>query len=397
MWSVSPKANVFSTWIFCVIDSAASIGVSDSPSKCGQGCRGVHSAEKARCFPHRGVVHRIVDGMYRLTLVFAVCAAALCAQPKKIVVMNDAGLARELQGVTGDARVVLATPDTVMREIPDADGFVGHITPEQVRVAKKLKWVHVMSAGVEDVLFLSGGNDLRDSNIILTNNKIVQGPEIADHAMAMLLFLSRHLYDFYANKQREAWQQPSPFPGIELRGKTALVIGVGGIGTEIATRAGAFGMSVIGVDPEDKPSMPFLKMVVKPDQLDEVIPQADVVFISAPHTPQSHKMMGARQFSLMKKNSYFIAVSRGGLYDMNGLVTAMDEKRLAGAGVDVTDPEPLPKGLPLWKFDIVMITPHIAGRSDHDRERMVGTAKENLKRFVEGKPLVNVVNKQNGY
>ena len=335
--------------------------------------------------------------MYRLTLAFAVCAAALYAQPKKIVVMNDAGLAKELESVTRDARVVLATRDTVMREIPDADGFVGSITPEQVRAAKKLKWVQVMSAGVENVLFLSGGNDLRDSNIIVTNNKNVQSPEIADHAMAMLLFLSRHLYDFYANKQREAWQQPSPFPGIELQGKTAVVIGVGGIGTAIASRASAFGMDVIGVDPEDKPSMPFLKMVVKPDQLDEVIPRADVVFISAPHTPQSHKMMGARQFSLMKKDSYFIVVSRGGLYDMNGLVRALDEKRLAGAGVDVTDPEPLPKGHPLWKFNNVMITPHIAGRSDHDRERMVGTAKENLRRFVEGKPLVNVVNKQNGY
>jgi len=335
--------------------------------------------------------------MYRLTLAFALCAAALSAQPKKIVVMNDAGLAKELQSVTADARVVVATRDTVMREISDADGFVGNITPEQVRAARKLKWVQVISAGVESVLFLSGGNDLRDSNIILTNNKIVQSPEIADHAMAMLLFLSRHLYEFYADKQREAWQPPNPFPGIELRGKTAVVIGVGGIGTAIATRANAFGMDVIGVDPEDKPSMPFLKMVVKPDRLDEVIPQADVVFISAPHTPQSHKMMGAREFSLMKQDSYFIVVSRGGLYDMNGLVKALDEKRLAGAGVDVTDPEPLPKGHPLWKFDNVIVTPHIAGRSDHDRERMIDTAKENLKRFVEGKPLINVVDKQKGY
>jgi len=175
------------------------------------------------------------------------------------------------------------------------------------------------------------------------------------------------------------------------------VIGVGGIGTQIATRAAAFGMEVTGVDPEDKPFMPFLKTVVKPDQLDEVLPQADVVFISAPHTEQSHKMMGSREFSLMKKNSYFIAVSRGGLYDMNGLVRALDSKQLAGAGVDVTDPEPLPKDNPLWKFDNVIITPHIAGRSDHDRERMVATAKENLKRFVEGKPLINVVNKEKGY
>jgi D-3-phosphoglycerate dehydrogenase len=156
-------------------------------------------------------------------------------------------------------------------------------------------------------------------------------------------------------------------------------------------------MTVIGVDPQDKPFMPFLKMVVKPDQFDAVLPQADVVFLSVPDTPKSHKMMGAHEFDLMKKNSYFIAVSRGGIYDMNGLVKALDEKRLAGAGVDVTDPEPLPKGHALWKFPNVVITPHIAGRSDQDAARMIGTIKENIRRFVEGEPLINVVDKQKGY
>jgi phosphoglycerate dehydrogenase-like enzyme len=108
-------------------------------------------------------------------------------------------------------------------------------------------------------------------------------------------------------------------------------------------------------------------------------------------------MRGAREFKLMKPKSYFIAVSRGGIYDMGGLVKALDIKRLAGAGVDVTDPEPLPKGHPLWKFNNVVITPHIAGRSDRDYERMVGTLKENIQRFVDGGPLVNVVDKQKGY
>ena len=107
--------------------------------------------------------------------------------------------------------------------------------------------------------------------------------------------------------------------------------------------------------------------------------------------------MGARQFELMKQHSYFIAVSRGGLYAMDGLVKALDSKRLDGAGVDVTDPEPLPKDHPLWKFDNVIITPHVAGRSDRDQERMVGTIKENVRRFVDGKPLLNVVDKQKGY
>jgi D-2-hydroxyacid dehydrogenase (NADP+) len=333
--------------------------------------------------------------MRQFLSLLLLAAAALSAQTKKIVVMGDPNLAKELQSVTAEAKVVAATRDNVMQEIADADAFIGGITPAEVRAAKKLKWVQSMSAGVETDLFLSGGNDLRDSNIILTNNKVVQGPEIADHAFGMLLFLTRHLYEYYENRHNGAWDRN--FSGIELRGKTAVVIGVGGIGTQISARAWAFGMRVIGVDPEDKPFLPFVEKIVKPDQLDEVIPQADVVFISAPHTAQSHKMMGSRQFEMMKKNSYFVAVSRGGLYDMNGLVKALDEKRLAGAGVDVTDPEPLPPGHPLWKFDNVIITPHVAGRSDHDRERMTDTIKENLKRFVAGKPLLNVVDKQKGY
>ncbi len=214
--------------------------------------------------------------------------------------------------------------------------------------------------------------------------------------MAMLLALSRELRRYIAAGQQENWDG-GRFGGIELNGKTAVVIGLGGIGMQIATRAWAFGMTVIAVDPEDKPFSPFVKRVVKPDQLDEVVPLADVVFISAPHTEKSHKMMGAREFELMKPKSYFIAVSRGGIYDMGGLVKALDSKRLAGAGVDVADPEPLPKGHPLWKFNNVVITPHIAGRSDRDNERMVGTLKENIQRFVDGRPLVNVVDKQKGY
>jgi|SRR5579864_3522932 len=341
---------------------------------------------------------KLTKAAFQCILLLLACAFALSAQTKKILVTNsDPEFVKELQSVSTDVRIVPVTKDTVMQEITDADAYIGTITPAEVRAAKKLKWVQSISAGVEYFLFKSGGNDLRDSDIVLTNNKIVQGPEIADHAFAMLLMLSRDLYHFYANKQQELWQAPRPFPGIELRGRTAVVIGVGGIGTQIATRAWAFGMNVIGVDPEDKPFIPFVAKVVKPDQLDEVLPEADVVFVSAPDSPMSHKMVGSREFELMKQNAYFIAVSRGGLYDMNGLVKALDSKRLAGAGVDVTDPEPLPKGHPLWKFDNVMITPHIAGRSDKDRERMVGTVKENIRRFVAGQPLVNVVDKKKGY
>ncbi|MCU1258773.1 MAG: hypothetical protein JWO80_1658 [Bryobacterales bacterium] len=333
--------------------------------------------------------------MRRLVL-FTLLAIPLSAQTKKILVAGDAKLVADLQSVTTKVHVVAVTPATVMKEIPDADAYIGNIRPEEVRAGKNLKWVQIMSAGAENVLFKSGGNDLRDSNIVLTNNRIVQGIEIADHAMAMLLTLSRGIDKFIANRQQEIWQA-RPYHGIELNGRTAVIIGVGGIGQQIALRAWAFGMNVIGVDPQDYPFTPFIKRMVKPDQLDEVVPEADVVFISAPDSPGSHKMFGTREFSLMKKDSYFIAVSRGGVYDMPGLVKALDEKRLAGAGVDVVDPEPLPKGHPLWKFDNAIITPHIAGRSDKDNARMVSTIKENISRFVDGKPLINVVDKQRGF
>lgn len=333
----------------------------------------------------------------RLVILAIACAVTALPQTKKILVSQaDPVVLKQLESASPKARIVTVTPETVMKEITDADAFIGEIKPEQVRAGKNLKWVQVMSAGVERVLHLSGGNDLRDSQIVLTNNQIVQGPEIADHAMAMLLTLSRGINTFIAHKQQELWQA-RPYNGIELRGRTALVIGVGGIGTQISVRANAFGMDVIGVDPEDIPFSPFIKKVVKPDQINEVLPMADVVFISAPHTPLSHKMIGPQQFELMKQGAYFIAVSRGGLYDLNALVKALDSKRLSGAGVDVTDPEPLPKGHPLWKFDNALITPHIAGRSDKDRDRMIGTISENIKRFVDGRPLLNVVDKQKGY
>ncbi len=321
----------------------------------------------------------------------------LSAQVKKIVLLSPGpGQVQDFQSVSPKVMVVGATPGTVLSEIADADGFIGVITPQMYAASKRLKWVGVMSAGVENILQVPGAEPFKNSDVVMTNNKVVQGIEIADHAMALLLYTSRRLNEYGAAKQNEDWLR-TPFKGIELRGKTALIIGMGGIGTNIALRCWAFGMHVIGVDPEEKPIVSYIDRVVKPDQLDEVVPLADAVFISAPDTDKSHKMFGAKEFELMKQHSYFVAVSRGGVYDMNGLVKALDSQKLDGAGVDVTDPEPLPKGHPLWSFKNVMITPHIAGRSDLDNARMLGTIKDNIRRFADGLPMVNVVDKKKGY
>jgi len=335
--------------------------------------------------------------MLRFCFALLLCVWAALGQAKKIIVVREnPAFVNGLQGVSPAVRVIGVTEANLLQEIADADAVIGHLERDEVRAAKKLKWVQITSAGVEHVLHLSGGNELRDSPIVLTNARIVQGPEIADHAMALLLTLSRGINQFVASRGQEVWERGA-YGGIELNGRTAVVVGVGGIGTQIAVRAHAFGMDVIGVDPEDIPYAPFLKKVVKPDQLDEVLPQADVVFIAAPHTPQSHKMIGAKQFELIKPGAYFIAVSRGALYDMDALVRALDGRRLSGAGVDVTDPEPLPKGHPLWKFENAIITPHVAGRSDKVGARITALIRENIRRFAEGKPLLNVVDKQKGY
>ena len=329
----------------------------------------------------------------RLVLLASLGALLASAEPRKIVVTGMPPEAiREFQSVSPDVKIVSAEKDQLLKEIVNADAIFGTINPQLFHAAHKLKWVQIYSAGVETYRF----PEFIHSDIVLTNCKVIQGPEIADHALALLLALTRDLNKIIPTRSQEEWAKAKYHP-LELRGKTAVIIGVGGIGSQIAQRAAAFGMKVIGVDPKDIPLNPYISRTVYPDRLNSVLPEADVVFISAPHTPQSEGMMGAKQFELMKKGSFFIAVSRGKLYDTSALVKALDERRIAGAGMDVTNPEPLPKGHALWKFDNVIITPHIAGQSDGIDARRMDLIKENIARFVKGETMLNVVDKVKGY
>ena len=256
-----------------------------------------------------------------------------------------------------------------------------------------LRWIQSNSAGVEGFLEIP---DLRDSDIVLTNAKIIQGPEIADHAFALLLNFTRNIKAFNA-RMAEGWNTDRELPMIELRGKTALVIGLGGIGTQIAQRAAAFGMTVLAVDPKDIPIHRDVAYVGKPDELDDLLPRADVVFSSVPHTPATEGMIGARQFELMKQDVYFINISRGKIVDTDALVAALQSGKVRAAGLDVTDPEPLPTGHPLWTMPNVTITPHLATISDRLEERRTALLRDNVTRFATGRPLRNVVDKQAGY
>lgn len=324
---------------------------------------------------------------------------AVAAETKKVVFFGaDRDTITRIQSGAPQAKVVSVNENTIEQEIGDADGFIG--TPYRMKqglleTAKKLKWVQSPSAGVENYPL----DEFHRRQITLTNAKITMGPQIADHALALLLALTRQLNYYIPARTQERFGRPTASvpPAIELRGKTAVVIGVGGIGTQIAERAHAFGMRVIGVDPKDVPYLSAVEKVVPPDQLNAVLPEADVVFVSAPHTKQSEGMVGRPQFELMKKGAYFIAVSRGKVYDMNALVSSLDSRKLSGAGVDVTNPEPLPKGHPLWKFDNAIITPHMASGSDQRDNRIDDVIADNVRRFVEGLPLRNVVDTEKGY
>jgi phosphoglycerate dehydrogenase-like enzyme len=338
----------------------------------------------------------------RFTLLLLALPAFAFAQgglPIKKVVFAAGRLSEpemtELRRAAPSINLVVAGRDDVMKEIADAEGFIGSPTREQILAAKKLKWVQINSAGAENILAIP---EFKNSPIALTNMKIVQGVEIADHALALLLALSRRLDITLRNQQTETWPNLATYgPPLELSGKTAVIVGVGGIGTQIAIRAKAFGMTVIGVDPKDMPYTPFLDRTVWPDRMETVLPEADVVFISAPHTAQTEKIIGAPQFAKMKKGAIFICVSRGKIYDAMALVDALKSKHISAAGVDVTDPEPLPKDHPLWKMDRVIITPHIAGRSDGEGPRYFEIYKDNLIRFAKGEPLRHQVDKQKGY
>jgi len=330
----------------------------------------------------------------RFLLLLLVCILPAAGQSKKILVqgLSPADVRELQQSAPTGVSIVAVTQERLPVEIRDADGVIGSVNAQLVRSAPRLKWVQTHSAGVDGLRF----PEMLNSEITLTNAKIVMGPNIADHAFALLLALTRQINVAQQDKIKQSWDRSRHHP-IELSGKTAVIIGAGGIGMQIAQRARGFGMTVIGVDPKDISYTPLIDLMVPPDRLDEVLPRADVVFVAAPLTPQSERMVGARQFELMKKGAYFIAVSRGKLYDTPALVKALDSGKLGGAGLDVTDPEPLPAGHPLWQFENTIITPHSAGQSDLMPVRRMQLFKDNIRRFAEGKPMINVVDKQRGY
>lgn len=279
----------------------------------------------------------------------------------------------------------------------EADGVDSRLcSPEFVAKAGKLAWIHSPSAGVERLVSMDGIRG--KASLVVTNAKCVHGPAIADHAIGMLLTLTRQLVHYEHAQEKGEWDRGDP-PSrpVVLAGRTMLVVGIGGIGTEIAQRAHGFGMRVIATRRSDAPAPDYVERVGKPEELKSMLPEADVIAVCVPLTKETEHLFDAGMFGAVKKGAYLINIARGKVIDTDAMIAALKDGRLAGAGLDVTDPEPLPQGHALWSVPNVVITPHVAAEGELTEHRWWSLFKENVRRFGAGEPLMNCVDVEAGY
>ncbi len=269
----------------------------------------------------------------------------------------------------------------------------GHWSDELWQSAPRLRWVQSGGAGVEEFLT----PEFVASPVVLTNAAGVYAVPIADHVMAFLLHFSRRFGDLLRKQMRREWAEWGEFAADELAGKTLGIVGLGAIGAEVARRARAFGMRVIAT--RRRPDLPaeHADEVRGPDGLPWLLAESDFVALCSALTPETRALIGAEELGLMKPTSYLINIGRGGLVDEAALVRALEEGAVAGAGLDVFEKEPLPADSPLWDMPNVMITPHDSGSSPRSGERLMDLFCENLRRYIAGEPLLNVVDKARGY
>jgi phosphoglycerate dehydrogenase-like enzyme len=325
-------------------------------------------------------------------LATSLAASAPTRSRYKVLIPDwDPERIEDLQRAVPEVELIVA--GNSLEQIRDVDAAFGFIDQAHLRAGKKLRWVQQGSAGVEGVVNIP---DLVERDILLTNMQRTFAPEIADQAMSYLLAFTRGLTHFIRKSPEGNWQHPPEIVFEELQGKTMLVIALGGIGSEIARRAYGFGMRVLATDPKVIERPLFVEELHRPDTFRRLLPRADVVASAVPLTPLSRKMIGEREFGMMKRGTILINVSRGGVVDTGALVEALDRGQVAAAGLDVTDPEPLPAGHPLWKRNVI-ITPHTAGQSPAGLRRAHELFRENLRRFAAGEILLNIVDKKAGY
>jgi phosphoglycerate dehydrogenase-like enzyme len=294
--------------------------------------------------------------------------------------------------------VKLTSRDRLFDELPETDIlFAWAVREDQIRAAKRLKWIHTGMAGLNWILIPTVVN----SDILVSSSKGVHAIPIAEHTISLMLAFSRRLVDCVdAQRQgiwnrREIWGRTASFD--ELYGKVVGIFGLGALGVEIGRRARAFGMRVVGFkrNPDVKPDV--AEAVYAPSMLDEILPSLDYLVIASPLTPETRNRIGRRQLDLMKASAFIVNVARGEIIDQEALVHALNSGRIAGAGLDVFVPDPLPDGHPLFSTRNLILTPHTSGVSHMLWRRVMDIWIENIRRFLNGRDLINQVDKTRGY
>jgi len=320
--------------------------------------------------------------------------------PRKIV-MAAAGYLGPIQAaVPGVEIIAVKTAEEMVAAAADADAILGGdylVCDERVlAAAKRVRWIGIYSAGIEDCL---GKKALEKNGLVVTNMRAVAGPVMAEHSIALMFALSRSLELSVARQVRgEGWNRN--FSGSEpqaLTGKTLLVVGLGGIGHEVARRAHALGMNVIATRASSRDAPDYVSRVGLSDELPAMIGEADVVVSCLPLVPATANLFDSKMFARMKPTAYFINVGRGGSVVTDDLAAALNSGTIAGAGLDVTEPEPLPSDHPLWKARNIIITPHVSAQSDLGQANRALLLQEQMRRFVAGDKLFAIVDLRKGY
>lgn len=285
--------------------------------------------------------------------------------------------------------------ETARAEMRDADAAFGTLPPDVLQTASQLKWLQAPAIAPPAGYY---SPELVAHPVVVTNFRGIFNEHIAAHVMAFVLAFARGLHRYIPRQLRHEWA-PAPLDTgvVHLPGSTALIVGVGGIGAETARLATAFGMRVIGTDARRDDQPPGVAEVHPPSALDDLLPGADFVILTIPHTPETEGLFNAQRFGRMRRSAFFINIGRGMTTRLDDLVAALRSGQIAGAGLDVFEQEPLPTDHPLWDAPNVLLTPHTAGFGPFLDDRRLEIILDNARRFVRGEPLRNVVDKEHWF
>lgn len=288
---------------------------------------------------------------------------------------------------------VPADADAANAALAEADAAYGTLTPESLARATRLRWLQAPAAAPPPGYYFP---ELIAHPVQVTNLRGIFNDHVGIHAMAFVLALARGFGRYLPQQSQRVWRQDrSPDAIVDLPRATALVIGVGGIGRAVYGYCEAFGMRVLGIDPRTAGAEGMDVRGV--EELDAVLPEADVVILTIPHTPETEGLIDARRLAAMKSSAVLVNVGRGRTVRLDDLVRALHDGEIAGAGLDVFELEPLPSDHPLWNAPNVLLTPHVAVTGPHIDERRYELLRDNARRFVAGEPLRNVVDKARWY